>query len=68
MESEEKQSALLMFTSLSKVTRWDTYNIKYQINKEKGTTLLRDVVKSKPFMAHHILQLTIIKSSLHKNY
>lgn len=48
-ESEEKQSAMLMFTSLSKVTRWDTYNIKYHINKEKGTTLLRDLVKSKPF-------------------
>lgn len=48
-ESEEKQSAMMMFTSLSKVTRWDTYNIKYHINKEKGTTLLRDLVKSKPF-------------------
>ena len=48
-ESEEKQSAKMMFTSLSKVTRWDTYNIKYHINKEKGTTLLRDLVKSKPF-------------------
>lgn len=49
VESEEKQSTLLMFTSLSKVTRWDTYNIKYQINKEKGTTLLRDLIRSKPF-------------------
>ena len=48
-ESEEKQSAMMMFTSLSKVTRWDTYNIKYHINKEKGTTLLRDLLKSKPF-------------------
>ena len=48
-ESEKKQSAMMMFTSLSKVTRWDTYNIKYHINKEKGTTLLRDLVKSKPF-------------------
>lgn len=48
-ESEEKQSAMMMFTSLSKVTRWDTYNIKYHINKEQGTTLLRDLVKSKPF-------------------
>lgn len=48
-ESEEKQSAMMMFTSLSKVTRWDTYNIKHHINKEKGTTLLRDLVKSKPF-------------------
>ena len=48
-ELEEDQSSLLVFTSLSKLTRWDTYNIKYHINKEKGTTLLRELVKSKPF-------------------
>lgn len=46
---KDKDQGLMMFTSLAKIMRWDTYNIKYSIEKANGTTILRDLVKAKPF-------------------